>query len=261
MKFFLLICFAVNFAACEISDVSCIDSFLSQPSGSSSEECEKVVEKLSTEFIDSVKSDLGPEDNQTCILDLFENFQVTRLYLRGLLSHITNSIDKYDEDVEESKDALVNAAKVLCTSNSRFDKDFNELFNGTKVNETNEYEKCLQKFFIDEQSINENDFKFNSTDFNQANCDQTYEELRKNFSIDDDEDEKANTFFGLPASKAQQCTSQKFSEFRVMQKIFSFQIIASYWEVTEDQKENLRGKYVDARTSSVKYLFECLKEI
>jgi hypothetical protein len=261
MNFFLLFCFIVHFSHCKLNEIDCIEGFLNANQGISNEECEKVVKKLSSEFLEDIRSQLSDEDSTTCILNVFDDYHITRLYFRGLVKHIRNHTEKYDEDVEESKDALVNAAKVLCTSDSKFDADFERLFNETKPSETNEYERCVQKYFIDEKIIDEEEFTFNSTGLNQTYCDQAHEELSKNFSVEDDEDEKSNTFFGLSAAKAQKCTNQKFTDLKVMQNIFKFQIIASYWSVTDAQKEKLRKSYVAARKSSVLHLFECMKEI
>jgi hypothetical protein len=174
---------------------------------------------------------------------------------------LKNRTENYEEDVEESIDALVNAAKVVCTPRAKLDQDFEDLFNVTTSEETSAHDKCVQKFFIDENLIDASDFNLDITGVNSTECEGVVNEIKENISMFEDAEESTNTFFGLSATKAHQCSSQKFKDNRVMEKIFLFQIIGSYGAVNEGRKEGLRMKYIDARTSSVKFLLECIKEI
>jgi hypothetical protein len=194
-------------------------------------------------------------------MKVFADNGITRLYLRGFVKHLRNRTEKYEEDVEESIDALVNAAKVVCTPRAKLDQDFEDLFNVTTSEETSSHDKCVQKFFIDENLIDASDFNLNITGVNPTDCEGVNNEIKENISMFEDAEESTNTFFGLSATKAHQCSSQKFKENRVMEKIFLFQIIGSYGTVNEGRKEGLRMKYIDARTQSVKFLLECIKEI
>lgn len=260
MRVFVLFCFAVNFAASEVKEIDCIESFVGQKSTESSE-CETVVGKLTTDFEARVKNQLTADDNQTCIMKVFDDYKISQLYLRGFANQLRNPVEKYVEDVDESIDALMNAAKVICIDQATFSSDFDQLFNIAKTSEPSMPEKCVLKYFIDENVIDEKNFNMNLSNLNETLCKGTVKELKENFSLLSDEDESSNTFFGLSASKAQVCTNQKFKEFKVVEKIFSFQIMSSYGEIEIAQKEKLRLKYIDARTSSVKFLFECMKDI
>lgn len=261
MRILILLCFIVQFVACEVDEIKCIEDFLASNS-ENSEECLKVSEKLTTELNESIKTRFEEGENQTCVMNVFADNDINRLYLRGFVKHVKNQTEKYDEDIEESIDAFVNAAKVICTPQTKFDEDFEELFNVPKPEETSTSDRCVQKYFIDEKLVDLADFRnLNFTGLNESDCENVVNELKENISMFEEAEESANTFFGLSATKAHQCSNEKFKNGRVLEKIFLFQIIGSYGDVNEGRKEDLKLKYIDARTSSVKFLLECIREI
>lgn len=250
MKVFILLCFSVNLINCE--------NVLAQ---NIEEELASVAANLSSEFIKNVKSRLNDEDDEPCVMRVFDEHNIVRLYLRGFNDHMKNRTEKYDEDVEESIDAFVNAAKVICIPKIKLDQDFDELFNETSLPEVSNHDKCVQKYFIDEKLIDASDFNLNISGVNTSYCEEIVSEIKENISMFEDAEESTNTFFGLSATKAHECSSQKFKAGRVMERIFLFQIIGSFGEVNDEKKEVLRSKYIETRTSSVRFLLDCIKEI
>lgn len=250
MKVFIWFCFSVNFIHCE-------NNFAQNTEG----EYASVAANLSTEFLKNVKSRLNDEDNESCVMKVFDDHNIIRLYLRGFNDHMKNRTEKYDEDVEESIDAFVNAAKVICIPREKLNQDFEELFNETSLPEVSNHDKCVQKYFIDEKLINASDFNLTISGVNTSYCEEIVNEIKENISMFEDAEESTNTFFGLSATKAHECSSLKFKDGRVMERIFLFQIIGSFGVVSNEKKEELRSNYIETRTSSVRFLLDCIKEI
>lgn len=209
---------------------------------------------------------LKAEDDQVCILKTFDAYNITELYLKGLSQHLHNvnaNQTAYNQDVSESKDAFLNAAKVLCTADNKYSDDFNEYFTTSQRqknnSETSHVELCTKKYFFDKKIIDPTEYNIDTSTLHPINCAATFKDLEENFSIED-EDEKANTFFGLSAVKAQNCATERFAQEKVFQNLFAFQILVNL-ELSEEKISHLRSTYIKWMTSSVRFLLECVKEI
>lgn len=268
MKIFLFVCLAISGVASEISERQCIESLFHNvklTSRSEIEACDKVKKNFTAEFTSNIMARLVAEDDQTCILRTFDQYHINDVYLKGLIRHLYNdklNNDEYEDDVDESVEALLKAVKVLCVAGNKYAKEFDESIESHKQNNnTNDFdaELCARKYMFDKRIIDPAEYNV-SPIVNVTDCEKVYEGLEDSFSIHDDETQKPNTFFGLSATKAQDCTRQKFEKEKLLQKIFSFNVIV-HFDLTNDQVKALRTKYVSWMSSSVRFLLECIKEI
>lgn len=269
MRILVFLCFAVCSGLCEFSNRECIKSYLDDARLTSVEDgakCYRIFNKYKTDFTNDIMARLKAEDDQVCILKTFDAYNITELYLKGLSQHLHNvnaNQTAYNQDVSESKDAFLNAAKVLCTADNKYSDDFNEYFTTSQRqknnSETSHVELCTKKYFIDKKIIDPTEYNIDTSTLHPINCAATFKDLEENFSIED-EDEKANTFFGLSAVKAQNCATERFAQEKVFQNLFAFQILVNL-ELSEEKISHLRSTYIKWMTSSVRFLLECVKEI
>lgn len=227
--------------------------------------CEEILKGFTSEFTSNIMQRLIAQDDQTCILNTFAQYRIHEVYLKGLVSHLFNgkpNNDEYEDDVDESIDALLKAVKVLCVANTKYSKEFDEGYESHKQNNnSNDFdaELCVRKYMFDNKIIDPADYNVSPV-VDVTDCEKIIEGLEDSFKIRDDETQKPNTFFGLSATKAQDCTRRKFEEEKILQKIQSFNVIV-HLGLTEAQVRQLRVKYVSWMTSSVRFLLECVKEI
>lgn len=269
MKFLLVLCLLFVYVNCEEPEAGeCFRDYYPESEFEKSthaNNCARLIDGYATEFRDDIIARLKASDDQTCILNTFDSYNVTDLYLKGVGQHLNNrkaNQSAYDVDVGESKVALLNAAKVLCTADSKYSEDFDEYFQTSHKQNTSEEshsELCIERYFFDHKIIDAVEYNFDLSTLTATDCDDVIKNLEENFTIED-EDEESNTFFGLSAVKAQDCVTQKFSSDKVLQHLFSFQIIIKF-DLTQEQVSRLRSKYIKWMTSSVRFLLECVKEI
>lgn len=269
MKIFIFALLYFGFARSEISERKCIELRYQNKNRDSREDadfCEKIFQNFSAEFTTDIIDRLTNQDNHTCIMKTFDYYNINALYLRGLIKHLYHNRpenDAYEDDVDESKHALLKAVKVLCSADKKFGNDFDRNFNSSKnqhnSSENSHSELCIKKYFIDQKIIDPIAYNINPLII-ATSCVQEFADLEESFQILDDEDARINTFFGLSAVNAQKCTKVKFAEERVLQNIYSLQIVEKL-VLTQLQVEELRSKYIRLMTSSVKFLLDCIKEI
>lgn len=226
--------------------------------------CEKLFKNYTTEFKNDIIERLKAEDDQTCIMKTFGQYNITALYLRGLIKHLYNhspNNDAYEDDVDESISSLLTAVKVLCTADSKYGEAFDAHFGSVQKHAASSHpDLCRKKYFFDKKIIDAAEYNINPSLINATNCGEVIVELEQFFEIPDDPNEKMNTFFGLPAAKAHECTKQKFAQEKVLQKLYSFQIIENF-ELSPQQIKQLRLKFIDWTTSGVRFLMSCVNEI
>lgn len=269
MKIFILVCIAFGVVACRINPKKCFENYiLGQHNTGDADKCDKILRDYAADFRNDIISRLKAEDDQTCILRIFDAHNITALYLKGLAQHLRlNKLNQsaYEDDVDESKHALLNAAKVLCTADNKYSEDFNEYFRSShirtrnKTSESSHTELCAKKYFIESKIIDVNEYNIDVPSINASSCAEAVAELNEAFQVNE-EDPALNTFFGLSAVDAQKCTNEKFAEEKIFQKLYSFQIIIKF-DLTPEQVDQLRLKYIKWMTSSIRFLLECVKEI
>lgn len=263
---FLVLSFGLGLATSEISDRKCIESSYRKVKLSSPDSviCDKLFKNFTTDFTNDMKNRLNAEDNQTCILNTLDQYNITALYLRGLIKHLYNhspNNDVYEDDVDESQTALLTAVKVLCTADSKYGEAFDEHFSSVQKKDASSHsDLCRKKYFFDKKIIDAAEYNIDPTLINATNCNEVIADLEETFDIPDDPNDQMNTFFGLPAVKAYECTKRKFAEEKVLQNLYSFQIIENF-ELTKEQINQLRSKFIDWTTSGVRFLMSCVNEI
>ncbi|CRL04350.1 CLUMA_CG017443, isoform A [Clunio marinus] len=266
----LLLFFALIIFKCSADDeLECFKILLEQPLNQQSNDahsgkCLKVIRKHSKEFKSNVATRLSLDSSKTCVLNVLEEHDIVQIYLKGLAQHRchpTLEQSSYEEDVDESIDALLKAAKGVCTANDTHTQAFNHyLSHREKPSEADHDELCAIKFFVDDKIIDAAAYNIDESTLNIEGCQSFIEDLKKSFKLEGDDHPESNTFFGLSAVNAQKCVTSKFKEEKVFEKLFAFSYIINF-ELTQSQIENLRYDYIKWMTSSVRFLFECMKEI
>lgn len=264
---FLIILVVIVFAGSGESlsyDRECADLFLTSNGNVSAGRCFRIIRQQTTEFQDDIKSRMSADDDKPCILKVLDDYDVVDLYLRGRALHTLGrsaSQSGYEDDVDESKDALMKAAKALCVADNKHSEEFNDYFSKRDSStEISHEDACATKYLVDNNVIDPQEYNIPSSTLNVGNCNSVFEELRETFSEVKDEDSAANTFFGLSAVKAQDCSTKKFKDGKIFEKLFSFPLIIRY-NLTQPQINKLKSDYTIWMTSSVRFLLECLKEI
>lgn len=282
MKIFLIVALATGFVDSSAGErrynessyqgvkwtTTCIDSSFNNVKLTSRSEariCQDILDDFTAMFKSNVLSRLRTEDDQPCIMMTFKLFHINDVHLKGLVRHLHFDLpnnDEYEDDVDESIEALLKAVKVLCAANTRYAKEFDESYETHKQNNnTNDFdaELCARKYMFDNKIIDPADYNV-SPIVNVVDCQKINEELDESFRIHDDETQTPNTFFGLSAKKAQDCMRRTYEEEKILQKIYSFNVIV-HFGLTDAQRKDLRSKYISWMTSSVRVLLECIREI
>lgn len=268
MKILLLICVFISFARSELSssERKCIESRYrndeSLMSRDDVELCGRLIMNLTTEFTKDVMERLRSEDDQTCILKHFGDYKINELYIRGLVQHLYSNktnLDAYEDDVDESISALLSAVKVLCVSETKYGEDFEQSFKFSKKTDLNSEDLCKRKYFFEKQIINPVEYNVEVPLITASDCANVFKELEESFVMLDDED-KQNTFFGLPAAQAYRCSKSKFADAKILQNIYSLLVIQDF-DISPQQTAKLRKRYTNWMTSGVRFLLECIKEI
>lgn len=272
MKYFVFFFLVIGFVRSEISERECIEARYQNLTLGSNEEaefCEKIFQNFTTEFSNDIKERLTVKDNLTCILQSFNYYNISSLYLRGLTKHLISNRshdenDAYEDDVDESINALLKAVKVLCTADRIYGNDFDTYFNSSRHQNNSMKgslsELCIKKYFVDKKIVNPTLYSINPLLINVVNCSEIVLDLERMFEIPKDEDFKKNTFFGLSAANAQICTKEKFTEEHVLENVYWLKFVETM-VLTQQQIDELRSKYIKLMTSSVKFLLLCIKEI
>lgn len=270
MKITVILCVLLGTACSDFAaqKSACIESFYYKTKLTSPEDaqfCEKLFQNFTAEFTSSVEQRLTAKDDQRCILRKFEEYKVNDAYLRGLISHLHNGTaqgEAYEDDVDESVDSLLKAVKVLCAGNVNYEKVFDAEFKEAQhMSDPHSTEfLCSQKYFIEKNLINPSDYNVDMATYASLTCEDVYKNLDDMPTQIDDSNQGPNTFFGLSAVKAHECTTKKFAEEKVLEKILTFSLIV-HFNMTQSQKIALREKYHNWGQASVKYMLECIKEI
>lgn len=266
MKVILILCVFVGSICGDLVSrkSACIESFYHKTKLGSPEDiqfCGNLFQNFTAEFTGDVMQRLTHRDDQKCILKKFEEYQINELYLKGLVSHLHNGTATsaaYEDDVDESVDSLLKAVKVLCAGGVRYEKEFENGFKEPRSSDVSVL--CGQKYFIEKNIINPADYNVDTSTFASLNCKDAYAHFNEMLKPIEDSNQDQNTFFGLSAVKAQECTARKFAEEKVLEKIFSFSVIV-HLNMTPSQKDLLREKYVGWGLAGVRFLLECIKEI
>lgn len=264
MRILLVVGFLISVAICDVTVHKCFTDHILIHAGDAIK-CNILIGNITTEFRNDIMARMTKEDDLKCILNVFDRYNITELFLKGLEHHLgsnESNIDAYETDVDESTSALFKSAKVLCTADNTFREGFDEFFNISnkhpRAEETNE-DRCVKKYFIDNNIFDPSEYNIDASSINANNCEQIVKGLEDSFNIKDD-DEEANTFYGLSAVKAFKCASDKYAEHKVVQNLYLLQILVKL-DLNQVQIDNLRDNYVKFMTSSVRFLLECIKEI
>lgn len=264
MKILLIVGFLISVAICDVTVHKCFTDHVLIHTGDALK-CNILIGNITTEFRKDIVALMTAEDDQKCILNVFDHYNITELFLKGLEHHLKSNepnIDAYETDVDESTSALLKSAKVLCTADSTFRENFDEFFNMSVkhpgADESNE-DRCVKKYFIDSNLFDPSEYNVDVSSINANNCEEIVKGLEESFNMKDD-DEAANTFYGLSAVKAFKCASDKYAEHKVVQNLYLLQVLVKL-DLSQKQINNLRDNYVKWMTSSVRFLLECIKEI
>lgn len=269
MKIILILCVLIGTACCDLvaQKKACIESFYYKTKLASREDrqfCGNLFQNFTAEFTSDVMQRLTHREDQRCILEKFEEYKINDLYLRGLVSHLHNGTAQsaaYEDDVDESVDSLLKAVKVLCAGGAKLQENFEDGFKEAQSSDArSESVLCKQKYFIEKNIINPADYNVDTSTFASLSCNDEYKHLDEMLKPIEDSNQDQNTFFGLSAVKALECTARKFAEEKVLEKIFSFNVIV-HLDMTQSQKDSLKEKYVGWGLAGVKFLLECVKEI
>lgn len=267
MKLLICVFFLISFARSEISERSCVENYYENKNigvRADADFCQILFQNFTTEFTDDIKDRVKIGNNRKCILDTFNQYNITGLYLRGLIKHLYNNRpenDAYEDDVDESKDVVIRAATVLCTADKKYGNDFDKNFRSfNNESEDSHSEKCMKKYFIDKKIIDPTQYNIDPPAIDEMSCGTVNENLDRSLQIADADDVQKNTFFGLSAMNAQRCTKEKFRDEKVLENIYSLQIIEKL-NLSQQQIEMLRLNYIKLMTASVKFLLDCMREI
>ena len=269
MKFLIIFGFVIGVVACEITERECVKNFVNHVEVTVNEDaqiCENIFKNFTVEFTDDITSRLRPDDDKACILNKFDVYKISTVYLRGLIGHLHNGTatsEDYEDDVDESKHALINAVKVLCVAHDKYGEKFNTDFYSAKSEDKPDVNTmmCIKKYLFEHNIINPADYNIDTSTVNAAHgCEETHKDLKDTFAMTDDKGDEPNTFFGLSASKALDCASRKFKSEKVFEKLYSFHVIIDF-DLNVDQVNKLRDDFIKWNTSSVRFLLECIEEI
>lgn len=264
MKYFVFISILIAIAYGEINKRECIEK--AYAGGQRSQICENIFANFTAEFTSSIVERLKPDDDQACFLRLFDFYGLNNLYLKGLISHMHNGTEhsaEYEDDVDGSIDAVLKSVKVLCISDEKYGTEFNE---SIASHQTAGKEKvdphtmsCLKKYMFENGVLDPAEFNINVSTLTETNCDTIWKNLDESLSTTSG-GVGPNTFFGLSAEKAQECTTTRFKDEKVFAKIFSFHVVVDF-DLTINQINQLREKYIQWNSLGVKILLECTRQI
>lgn len=256
------------------SDENCYTKFLQTSEFNENDQtCKNIFKNHTDEFRNDILDRLGPNQNTSCLFGVLNEYKIINMYLRGLaqqssMKNLTNA--KYEEEVEESKDTVMIAAKVLCSVDELYKQSFDEMFeidendndkSESAVRNTTHNELCVQKYMIDNKIIDNEKFTFSTHVKNVTDCQNAHQDIEDLFRDSLAYSTKlSDTFFGLSTVKANECTMEKFKSEKTFSKLYSLKVIMKL-ELNDEQKELLKKNYVEWTVSSLIFMFECMRFI
>jgi hypothetical protein len=228
-----------------------------------STECDGIVDKRKMDFEKDIMVRLTAEDDQRCILRLFNDYKINLLYLKGLTYFNYNKTlaSNYYVETSETTGDILNAVKSVCGADEKYGIEFDHSFvsrDEAKRNAKNaHFQECLKKYFFENKILDASEFHVNVDELNESNCEEIVEEIESSVNIDVDD---SALFYGLSSMKSQTCVNGRIRDEKVLQKITSFGVTVLL-DLNETQINSLRIKYIDVMSKNVKILLECLSTL
>lgn len=265
-KLFLLAFFLVTCASGEVNEEKCISDFLQSFKEKTSElapACDIVINKHKGKFNESLAIQLSrfsseATDKDCMISNMFKS-RIDDLYLRGVLSHLNNKSDdaEFEKSAKFSLLIMTEYAHSACKKEEEFGNAFKgDFFTNNKLRDTN-FALCRLKLGIENNLFKAEDYKINYELMNAANCTEIYLE----FSEEIDVNEKGPFItFGLRNVKAMECLNEVlFGEKWMLKQQVCYAL--SSLELTEQQKVELRQKFIESERETNKGTLACMSRI
>jgi hypothetical protein len=216
-------------------------------------------------FNKEIRDRLTVDDNETCILNLFEEHEIFTLYLKGF-THRSLELSQVKRSFKET--AAESTAKILwpvqmygaCAVQM-----YGSILNGTvnsfrlaksrNLNET--LYKCLKKHAFDEKIIDLEEF--NVPEINATHCQLLLKDFNDILTKITDFDE-TETIYGLSSVNADKCIFRGSLEEKFALLIAMFGL-AFKLDLTEEQELKVRYELVKAMKMNVNFLLTCLQKM
>lgn len=229
------------------------------------ENCDNLMRNITITFNNDIITQLQVEDNKTCINELFKQYRIFDVYLKGLLYHSFNltRVADFVKEASETTNDILQAMKSLCSAEERYGKIFNESLDSRHENVDDIVDSstllCVKKYYIDNLIIDPCEFNIDVPAIHASNCEEIVKELDDSASHGLGIDE-TSTLYGLPSVEVQNCNNKKFIDEKVLLKLASFDV-ATKLDLTEVQESKLRNDYVKWMTANVRFLLECIEKL
>jgi hypothetical protein len=274
MKTELLVLILLAIFGCVFCDIEkCHKEFIQTLKYDNDEICKNLYENYTQEFHESVSQELRQSDNETCIFKTFEKYNVFELYLRGLTTQLlynnyTN--EDFENEIDESKNNILKSFRVLCVpKNIEGSNDENKDDNNSSTESTNltSDDYCEMKYFIENQIIDNAKYKFEIIVTNSSNnCEETaskIDEFEKEYEkemFSEFENDKKDTFFGLSAIEASECSKEKYKKEKILLHMIAVRTVMKF-KLTEVQKNAIEEDFHKFIVSNLIFLLECMQKI
>lgn len=260
MKILVLIFAVLCYAYCDLEN--CHTIFLQTLLTEDDEICKNLYKNYTEEFRRGILSSLENSENSTCILDVFEKYNVYQTYLKGLTSQLIYknlTYDKFEEEFDESKDAIIESARAICNANKSID---DLQFNPINVNHD---DLCELKYFLDDDIIDNKKYMFDSYT-NITECENHIIKIKnlvkenEDEMFSDDNSEIKETLFGLRTDEAEKCSKEKFKTQKIFTRTIAIRTMMKF-QLSDAQKNYVKEDFYKVTTAGLIFLLECIEEI
>jgi hypothetical protein len=263
MKIFILFCIVFSGVICEENKSDCISNYFeaSKASKKLPEICDNLIKNNTNQFKNEIKLLFEPGYNQTCILNSFEEFKIVDLYLKGIKFHLINKTDEkeFKENVKNSIRKFLQMFLYRCNVADELDTVFDDpKFPQQQKMRDSHLTKCQKVYLLEKNIIDPTEFGIDISSIKVSNCNEIVADLER--AVKSIQTAESEEVFEMKDDAARLCAHQKSMKNNWVLKKISFQIIATF-ELTKEQREDLRVKLIQWEKSMTSEFLQCYQEM
>lgn len=234
----------------------CITNFLKN-SVNIAKPCNKEIKNYTVEFFDEIKNTFEPGYNKTCILDSFQDFKITNLYLKGLQLHQSSKSD--EKEFKENVKMTIRKFLQMFLYRCNVADDLETVFDDTKFSQQQKMSElhltqCQKIYLIEKKIIDPTEFKIDKASIKVVKCDQINADLDR--AVKSIENAESDDVFGLKDDLAKKCAFEKSTKNNWVLKKISFQVIATF-DLSNEKRGELRTEFIEWEKEMTTEFLKC----
>lgn len=195
-------------------------------------------------------------DFEDCVFEVFTEYNLKNLYLKGLTFHLYNITHSNDflEEATKTQRFFIHQALDICDIENH-GKKFDRLPRGKKSK--NAADLCVREYLFNNGFINQEQWgiSYSRPVEDAQDCEDVIAELEepvKTLNLN------KLTFFGWRAPTASACINQRVKSLKLKQDLKAIEVLLSDYSFSTTQMEALREEFIVNHTNINEILINCI---